>query len=179
MKTIKLSAVILSFGLFIFGCGNNEEEISKKTSEILAEKIIENSTGADIDINQDGEQGSITIKGEDGEEVTFSGGTKEMPDNFPDDIYVAEGEIISSGSIKSGEGEVITLVIGTDSKIEDLISKVRDEMKSKGWKEGMNMTTGEGGLVVFSKNDNSLTVTFAIEDNQAQAAYMVTVQEKK
>lgn len=66
MKRILVLVFILIFTLTIVGCGAKEK---------AAEQIIESATGAKVDINDD----EVTIKGEDGEEVTI-GGT-EWPDS--------------------------------------------------------------------------------------------------
>ncbi len=51
-------------------------------------------------------------------------------------------------------------------------------MKAKGWKSDMNMTTGDGGMQMYSKDDNSLTVTIGEEKDQTQVSYMATVSKK-
>ena len=180
MKTINLISVVAIFAFFFASCGNNDESLSEKTSEKISEKIIENLTGnkVDIDVDKDGEKGNITIKGEDGKEVTISSEGKEIPDNFPSDIYLIEGEVVSVITSTGGEGGIITLVKSTDASVKDVGSKISEEMQNEGWKSEMNMTTGEGGMQIYTKGDNSVTVTLGKENDKTQVSYMVTVSKK-
>ncbi len=96
MKTLHLISILAIFILSVTSCGNSDEKIAEKTSEKLAEKILENATGnkVDIDVDKNGDNGSITIKGDNGEEVTISSNGNEIPDNFPSDIYLPEGKLL-------------------------------------------------------------------------------------
>ena len=176
MKTLHLISALAIFALFTTSCGNNEE----KTSEKIAEKMIENATGNKVDINVDknGDKGSITIKDDNGEKVTISGNGNEIPDNFPSDIYLPEGEIESTGTINSDEGDIITVVFNVKEKTDKAAEKISKEMKANGWKSEMNMTTGEGGMQMYSKGDNSVTVTIGKDNNQTQISYMATISKK-
>ena len=180
MKTLHLISALAIFALFTTSCGNNDEKAAKKTSEEIAEKMIENATGnkVDVDVDKNGDKGSITIKGDNGEEVTISSNGDEIPDNFPSDIYLAEGEIASVGSINSGENNIITIVMNVKEKTEKIAEKIAKEMKANGWKSEMNMTTDEGGMQMYSKEDNSLTITIGKENGQTQINYMATISKK-
>jgi len=61
-----LLAAILPLG----GCG-----IKKKAEQAITEKIVEKALGDNVDIKGD----TVTVKGEDGEELTIGGG--KWPDN--------------------------------------------------------------------------------------------------
>jgi len=196
------------FLFFIVGCGDNDEKTSeekgKKFAENLLEGIIEHAAkedGKDIDVNIDfdntsedgvmtikgedgeevkiaGEDGKLTITGENGEEVVFSDNEKEIPKSIPDDVYIADGEVESSGTVKSGEGEIITFSIKSKDNFSDVISKISKKMKSNGWKSNMNMNMGGESIQMFTKGDNSATITSKKKDNYAEVAYMVTVKIK-
>ncbi len=176
MKTLHLISILSLFIIFSTSCGNNNENSSEK----IAEKIIENATGnkVDLDVNKNGDKGSITIKGDKGEEMTISSNGNEIPDNFPSDIYLVEGEIASVGTINSGEGDIITIVINVKDESEEISKRILKEMKANGWKNEMNMTTGEGGMQMYSKDDNSLTVTMGKDNDKTQVSYMATVSKK-
>lgn len=180
MRTLHLISIFAFFMFFITSCGSNDEKLSEKTSEKIAEKMIENATGnkVDLDVDKNGDKGSITIKGDNGEEMTISSNGKEIPENFPSDIYMIDGEIVSVGSVNTGEGNIITVVKNVDNDIEKVVQKILKEMKANGWKSEMNMTTSEGSMQMYSKNDNSVTVTIGKDNEQTQVSYMVTVSEK-
>ncbi len=180
MKLLHLISILAIFIFSASSCGNTDEKVAEKSSEKIAEKLIENATGNDVDIDVDknGETGSITIKGDNGEEVTISTNGNEIPDNFPSDIYLPGGDIASVGTINSGEGDIITIVFNVKENINEIAEKILKEMKANGWKSEMNMTTGEGGLQMYSKDDNSLTVTIGKDNDQTQVSYMATVAKK-
>ena len=180
MKTLHLISVVVIFIFFATGCGNNDEKAAEKTSEEIAEKIIENATGnkVDIDVNKSGDKGSITIKGDNGEEVTISSNGNEIPDNFPSDIYLVKGGIASVGTINSGEGAIITIVVNTEEESAEISRNILKEMKANGWKNEINMTSGDGGMQMYSKDDNNLTVTMGKDNDKTQVSYMATVSKK-
>lgn len=176
MKIIKLLATIAIFILFTASCGNSDE----KASEKIAEKIIENATGnkIDVDVDKNGDKRSITLKGDNGEDLTISSNGNEIPNNFPKDIFLAKGEIVSVGTINNGEVSIFTIVINAKEEIGKISEKISNEMKARGWKSEMNMTTGEGGMQMYSKNDNSITITIGKDNDQTQVNYMATVSKK-
>ena len=179
MKTLHLISILAIFIFSASSCGNTDEKVAEKNSEKIAEKLIKNATGndVDIDIDKNGETGSITIKGDKGEEVTISSNGNKIPDNFPSDIYLPGGDIASVGTI-SGEGDIITIVLNVKESTKEIAEKILNEMKTNGWKSEMNMTTGEGGLQMYSKDDNSLTITIGKDNDQTQVSYMATVTKK-
>lgn len=188
--------------------GNDEktsEEKGKKFAENLIEGLIEHAAkedGKDVDVNidldnldkdggvmsikdEDGkevnisaEDGKLTVKGEDGEEVVFSGNEKEIPKSIPSDVYIVEGEVESAGTVKSKDGELLTFSIKSKDSFDDVIAEISKEMKSKGWKSSMNMNMGGESMQMFTKDDNSATITSKKKDEYAEVAYMVTVKTK-
>lgn len=87
--------VIVVAGLALSGCADPGELLAEKA----AEKIIEQQLSDDdtsVDINADGE-GGMTIEGEDG--TYKSGAHAEVPDDFPSELPLPDGELISSATI--------------------------------------------------------------------------------
>jgi len=188
--------------------GNDEEtseEKGKKFAENLIEGLIEHAAkedGKDVDVNidldnldkdggvmsikdEDGKEVNISAKdgelkmtGEDGEEVVFSGSEKEIPASLPEDVYVVKGELESAGTVKSKDGELLTFSIKSEDGFDDVIAKISKEMKSNGWKSSMNMNMGGESMQMFTKDDNSATITSKKKDEYAEVAYMVTVKTK-
>lgn len=73
----KFIVILLLLGLVCFtavGCGA-KEKLEEKAAEKLAEEMLEQGGAEDVDIDGD----KVTIKGEDGEEVSFGGG--EWPES--------------------------------------------------------------------------------------------------
>jgi len=193
------------FLFFATGCGSDEEiseKTGKKFAESLMETVIEHAAkedGKDIDVDIDldniskdgvmtikgedgkevkitGEDGKLTMSGENGEKVVFSGNEKEIPKSIPDDVYIINGDVDVAGTMKSGEGELITFTIKSKDGFNDVVSKILKEMKSNGWKSNMNMNMGGESIQMFTKGDNSATITSKKKDDYAEVAYMVTIK---
>jgi hypothetical protein len=183
MKTISLIMSILVVLFFAVSCGNDKskEKSSDEIAENMVEKMIEKSTdgNVDVDIDQTGENAEMTIQGENGESVTVNVNSKEVPKNFPKDIYIVAGDIETSGTVKTGKGELITLIIlpkGDVQKVGDDISK---QMKAKGWTSTMNMNSEENNMYMFSKGDNTATINVTVDGGKTTVSYSVTVNIKE
>jgi len=185
----KYSIIILAslFVVLTVGCGeNNKEEKSKDLSQKFAESLIEGivehaasedgkNVDIDIDLNKDG-TGGIIIKGENGEEVVFSGNKNEIPETFPKDVYLVKGEIESVGSMKSNEGEIITVVIKAKDNFKDAVEKIKSEMKDNGWASTMNMNMDGDSMQIYTKEDKSVTITANNKKEVVEVVYIVTVK---
>ena len=98
MKKILISLLAFMLAFSIAGCGAKE-----KLQEKVAEKILEEAGGGDVDIDGD----KVTIKGENGEEVTFGNNkwpTSELVKNIPE---FKEG--IVNAVLEGSDSVVITL----------------------------------------------------------------------
>ncbi len=180
MKKLYLISIVAIFTFFTLGCSSNDEKTTNKTSEKIAEKLIEGATGNKVDVNIDknGKTGSMTIKGDNGDAVTISSNGKKIPDNFPSDIYIADGDIASVGTINTGDGSIITILMNVKEDTGTIADKILKEMKAAGWKSDMNMKTSEGSVQMYSKDKNSITVTVGKDNEQTTVNYMVTISEK-
>lgn len=206
-NSIIILAAFFIFSTFGCG-GSDEkssEEMGKKFAESLMEKVIEHAAkedGKDIDVNidldnldkdggvmtvkgEDGkevkittEDGKLSVTNEDGEEVVFSSNDKEISKSLPEDVYVVSGDVESAGTIKSENGEMITFTIKTKDSFDDVVAKISKEMKANGWKSSMNMNMGGEAMQMYTKDDNSATITSKKKDDYAEVAYMVTVKTK-
>ena len=196
------------FVFLTIGCSSDEEsseKMGKKFAESLMEKVIEHAAkenGKDVDVNIDldnldkdggvmsikdengkevnvsAKDGDLKITGEDGEEVVFSNNEKEIPKSIPSDVYIVEGSVESAGTVKSKDGELLTFSIKSKNKFDDVIAKISKEMKSSGWKSSMNMNMGGESMQMFTKGDNSATISSKKKDEYVEVAYMVTVKNK-
>jgi hypothetical protein len=90
---LTLSAALALFALA--GCGLAERAVERVAEEAVG-KAVESATGVSVDSNE----GTVTIKGQDGEEVTFSGTDGELAEDFPLPLYPG-GKVGSSGKISS------------------------------------------------------------------------------
>lgn len=178
-KMKKFNLIILAGILFLAlsACGSEKSDEEKATD--FAESFIENVTGndVDIDIDEDGESGSITLKGKDGEEVSFSANETELPDDFPSDIYVVKGEIQGVGTMSSDDGQVVTFGVKTKEDFSDVKETIIKEMKSNGWENTMTMGAGEESMQMYIKDKKSATITIGKEDDEIMVAYVVSYKK--
>ena len=182
MKKISVFALVSLLALFIFSCGSEKakEEAAEEAAEEFVEGLLEKASGENIniDINEDGETAEMTIEGADGEKITIKNEGTEIPENFPDDVYLVKGEIESVGSMASGEGEIITVVINPKDGFNDVVAKIKKEMKENGWTSTMNMNMGKDAMLMYTKGENSVTITVNGKDDKVEAAYIVTTAKK-
>lgn len=159
----KLSVVLLLILLtcsLLTGCGV-KEKIEQKVGEKIVEKVVEKAVG-DENTKVDIDGGKITVKGKEGESVTFGAG------EWPDIDYIPEfkkGEIISAA--KDGDGNVMIIMEKVDRKdfedYKEIIKKdfpeAANEMEVDEYVfyEGRN-SKGEFVSIQYYINDKSFTI---------------------
>ena len=174
MKNLSYLLFSLLFVMIISSCSS--EEAKEEAAEEFVENLLDKASDkVDIDINEEDGVAELTIGGEDGEKLTIKNEGTEIPDNFPEDVYIVKGEIESVGSMASGEGELITIMIYPEDGFDDVVKKIKKEMKATGWTSNMNMNMGGEAMLMYTKGENSATITVNGKDKKVEAAYMVTV----
>lgn len=176
MKHVFFLTVAALFTFFIIGC-TDSEKAAKETTE----KIIEQATGEDVEIktDKDGDKASVTIKDKDGEEVTFSGGDNEMPSDFPSDLYIPEGEIESSGSIASPDGQLITVNLYSTKTVADLKKEITEKLQSTDWTQSSVMDVEGSAMYNYAKGADNVTITLNQEGEKTSVSYMVGISKEK
>lgn len=171
--------VAITMGLLFFLSFNACID-SEKAAEKMTEKIIKNSTGEDVDIEIDGEgeDAKVTIKGKDGEELSFSGGENKLPKDLPNDVYVIDGKITGSGTMSSGEGSMITFSVETEKDFDDVKSKILKEFEKEGWTTVSDMTVGKNGMLSFSKEKHTANITINGEKKIVEVAYIIGLSKE-
>lgn len=162
---IGLVVLMVVLGMSLAGC----QSIADKAAEKAAEIAVEQTTGAQIDQ----ENGSITITGEDGTEVTASEGG-ELPEGFPADVPVFEGPVISS--LKSGSGFMV--VIETDRSVDEVKDWYKDELENSTWKVAFESTSAEGATIAAERDDATLHVTISADgDSKTTISLLYALKE--
>src|SRR5690554_4367684 len=89
------------------------------------EKGVEAATGSEIDIDEDG--GNITIQTDDGE---FSmGGGAELPEGFPDEVPLIDGEISGGMRVSDGERDGFMATVIAQGSIGDVYSQATQRLE--------------------------------------------------
>ncbi len=140
----------LVFALSMTGCGALAEE--------AIEQAIEADSGESVEIDFDGDDGTLTIEGENGEEFSIDvdedgdggsvmsstdedGNTFEMvtgeglPDNWPTELPVPPGTIVSSTMMSENDDRILTLVTEVDDAATAHDEYV-DQLTSNGFTTG-------------------------------------------
>lgn len=153
-KYIGLSLILLVV-LVISGCG------SKYVAEKAVENQLENAFGDNLNVDVDGDY--VTIEGEDGLSIQ-TGEDVKLPEDFPKDVYVPEGNIMSVMKNIMGEGYSITLQ--TDEDMEVIYEDYKKELADEDWDETFTSNMGEIMMYSATKDERSLSLSISKEDGK-------------
>lgn len=136
MKVLRIMAVFLIVTIMfsLCSCGKIEEKIAEKS----VEKLVENATGANVDITKDG--GKIEVNGETmeaGENLPWpEEAMGELPKPKAKVTFVMAGDASKGGTVAVSELEL------NDAK------QYAEKLKEMGFKNGMNLEDSDG--IIFS-----------------------------
>lgn len=160
MKKYLVCLIALLLVLSFAGCGI-KQKAEEKISEALAEKMLEGTSGSDVDI--DGE--NITITGEDGETLSF-GSTEWPTSDLAKKIPAFEDGQVSS-VMESGDSVWITV----DSVKEADAASYFDAVK-QAFTEDPYSLSSDGSVTYGAKNADGVGVM--LEYSQETLTIFVT-----
>ena len=147
------------------GCGIREK-LEKKAGEVIAEKIVEEVAGGDVDVDIDGDK--VVIEGEDGEELAIGG--SEWPksgavENIPE---YKSGKVDSVIETKrSAQLEILE----TDKEyFEEYIEGIKDEFDTEQYE-----SKSSDSITYSGKNDDGVSVLFVFTEEDESC--FITVSE--
>lgn len=135
--------------MVLTGCGKT---ITQQTTEKALENAIEKQSGgqAKVDINKD----SYKVESKDGNiEV---GQNVKLPADFPKDVYVIDGNIISAFSEPTKENFTVSIEI--NKSLSEAAEIYQEKLKADGWVVTGNMSFGDTTSVITEKNGRTATV---------------------
>ncbi len=161
MKKAVIWILLVLLVLSLVGCGV-KEKIGEKAGEALTEKILEESGAENVDIDGD----TVTITGEDGEEMVF--GQTEWPSS---DLAKSIPEF--------KDGKIVTLMEMSDSVyivLEEVDAKdaaeYMEELKKDFTEDTYEMNSADGaqymgsngevGISAVYSNDATLSIAVAL-----------------
>lgn len=153
MKKILTLLLIIALVFSLSGCGV-KKNIENKIGEAIGEKIIEGATGQKVDVDGD----KVTIKGEDGSNVTFGGGEwpkNDLVKNIPE---FKDGKI---ESVVSSEASVAMSIGNVEQKdFEKYIEGIKKDFP----KDAFEMNSSEV-ISYLGANEKNIQVqlTYGIE----------------
>ncbi len=138
----------------------------------ITQQAVEQTTGVKVEQGSSGQPDKVTIKGKDGESLTISSEVPAELKNFP----VPAGfklEPTGGGSLQSGADKTSVATWKAKANVDDVVAFYKQQMASQGYKEEMAMTSSDGGVLVYSKGDSSVTVTLGKEGDTLNLAVMM------
>ena len=168
MRPILVLLSVATLALGLSACGKSQEQ----ASETLAEKALEASTGADVDIeNEDGVQ-RVTARTEQGELVHSTGENVPLPAGFPTDVTLpADYKVVSVMTM----GPATSVVLQSAEPASEIFTQLREGQADDGWKESMSMQGADGSMLGFEKDGR--TVLFNLRDDiDGQSVVSISLQ---
>lgn len=153
MKKLFIASFCILLAMTLSGCGK------KTLTEKSMEKVLEDSMGGQANVEVDND--SIKIETNQGTMEVSSNG--ELPENWPDDIYVTAGDITSASSHDNG---IFNLSIETDESVSDMQAKYEEELKASGWGINMTFAIEDSVLIGAEKDDRSVSITIGVDDEK-------------
>ncbi len=138
--------------LSLAGCG-----IKQKMEEKAAEQFLESVGGGDVDLDDD----TLTIKGEDGQEVTF--GSTEWPTSELSKALPAFTAGTIDGVVDSEEYLMVTIQEVAKADFESYVEEVKNDFTEDDYSVESNGVLSYGG----SNGTASVTLSYTEEDQTA------------
>ncbi len=164
---------MLVVGLAIFaavvmsGCG----------SKSLVEKRMENEIAKQLEGKAQVDLGNNGINVETNEGSIQVGGNVELPADFPKDVYIIEGKMMSA--MKNAIGAGFQVMIQTTKSLTDAKSIYQSKLKEAGWAVTNASDTPGGAIVSGQKGRRQVVVAMGTEDGQEGLAVVITVIEEQ
>lgn len=166
--TLRRTALAAVGVLTLAGCGNAVEGLA----EGAVERAIENELGesADVSINED----SFTV---DTAEGSITAGAGSVPEDFPSDVPIVDGEVSFAQRLDSADGLGWSLVITTSSDPASTVEQVRTALESNGFTvedaSQFAQDEGAGGTVLGEKGSLTAFVLVSGDGSSTQVTYTV------
>lgn len=138
--------------------------------ERAAERSIENAAGGEADIDFDADSGSFSV---DTEEGSFSTGTS-LPDDFPDDIPLVDGEVMSAASADDQGQRGFLVVMYTDGSPEEAAAEAVSLLEAAGFAETEDLSAMTG-LSAAQLGDDTYEVLVSAYPAADQTALQYTI----
>jgi len=137
----------------------------------IATSLVLGGCGTNKGVTLNPDKGQVTIKTDEGE-VKYNGGNNvKMPESFPKELMAGENtKVIMTATTDKG----ITLAYSTTSKKEDVFSKL-SELSKNGWKKEVELNTGDGMMLSFSKEKMKCLITIGEETSDKEKLTQVSI----
>ena len=166
---VRAAVISAASAVALTGCGNAVDDLA----EGAVEKALENEIGPSAEVQIDGD--SFTV---DTEEGSITAGAGSVPEDFPSDVPLPDGEVSFAQRLDSGEGLGWSVVITTGGDPATVAEQVSNDLESAGFSvenaSQFGGTDGAGGTVLAEKDDLSVLVLVAGEGGETVVTYTVS-----
>lgn len=162
------AAVALAFlGFGLGGCGGGDGDTT----------IVTDDGTVKVDVDPDGDEGTIKVESSDGSMTITGDGGGELPEGWPSEVQVPEGGTVTSAVALNGEEQGWTASLTyPDTSSEDLTAEVKSNLESAGFTLQGEFTSGEGAMGTYAGNGYAVTAMVGQED--ADATLLVTIAKE-
>lgn len=133
---------------------------------------VANDAGVGIDTNN----GTLTVKSDDGQSTATYGEGATLADGFPSDVPVFTPSTLLASS-KTNDNEY-SAVARTASSVADVTSFYKSQMASQGWTTELDSSSSGSSLLSFKKDTRTSTVVVTQdteESSNEKTGFVVTV----
>lgn len=164
----KVMIVAVIVGLVVLGLIGRGA--SRNAGEEAAERIIENMTGGQVDIDADGDE--VTVKTDQGTYTTAD----KLPADFPSDVPVYAGAKVVGSVTADGAQGGMYVGLETTAAVDDVIAWYRSEVKARGWTVQTDATVSGSLILSATKDTRVLSVGIAQDDGTVSITLTVASQ---
>ncbi len=147
----KVSVISAATGaLLLAACGSSDEGTI----------VTEDGETVEYDVDGDGGDAQITMRGEDGEEVVINSGSGASGADLPDGYSLYPGaSVVSTATINQADGQGTMVMMQSDASPEDMVSFYRNQAEGAGITIQMEMTTN-GNAMIAGEGEGGTSFSF-------------------
>lgn len=146
------------------------ERFAENMSEKYIEQAIERETGGTVDVDYN--NSNVTVETEEG---SFSSGNDvKLPEDFPSDVYVFGGKLLSV--IKTNE-DAVMISIETDKTPAEVKAAYEEKLKSDGWELTGTMDFGDSVSLIGKKGTRTISVVISTDGSGKTNIVLSVAQE--
>jgi hypothetical protein len=155
---------LLAAALLLAGCGASAEDATERA----VEDAIASELGADATVDLDDD--SLTVDTGDG---SITAGTGELPEGFPDEVPLVDGEVVFGQRSDSPEGTGWTVHLQVGTTPDDVTAELTRALEEAGFE--VQATPAAGGSTLLADSQAwSVLVVVAPGDDGTNVLYTVS-----
>ena len=152
-------------------CG--ADEVAERAAESAVERAIEDAAASEgVDVDVDAGDGSVSIESSDG---TFTSGMGSLPQGFPEDVPIVEGDILQGASSEGNGTTGWVVTIAVDQAPDQALDEASAALEGAGYTEGDASAGMEGLSIAQYVGADWEIILSVVEDGQGGALLSYTV----